>query len=402
MKYRISRFVVTADPQSRTILHKKTGTRMLVSEETLELLKFFSEPISLEEVAMATSSDNEEKEEIQCFLRKLAEEKIIVSNDDEEVSVVGVCLEAALLEKPARSFFSCPVRDLYSLTGEEIVFLGAPFDLGTTGYPGTRFGPDKIRDLSSDAFEYHADIFTGRSKGWFDAVKDKTVLSGIRMADVGNAVLRVGEGFESFYDRLTSIADAIVDNGSFIVTVGGDHSCSYPVLRAIKKKYGRISVVHIDAHTDLGELLPGIPNNHGNVFTKIRQENLISGLYQMGVRVRVDKKIAEPCYSLWQLDALKRHGVATAVNELPEDECCYLTVDIDVLDPVFAPGTGTPIANGMNPDMLFELLSAITQRVKVVGCDIVEVNPMLDRNNLTAEIAVETLFRLLSDVFKVR
>ena len=401
MRYRVSRFVVTTDPQSGVIQHTKTGDRLSVSEETLKLLSLFSEPKTFEEVLSCVSSDEKGRLEIAGFLKQLVDEKILIPEKEiEEWTNWGVLTDKVLVESPLRTFFSCPRRSLTALEDEDIIFLGVPFDLGTTGYPGARFGPDKMRGLSSDAFEYHADILTGKCKGWFSAGKDKTILEGVKMADVGNVLLQVGENFERFYNRVDQVVRQVIARGGFPVIVGGDHSCSYPILRAMKEQYGSISVIHIDAHTDLGETIPDISNNHGNVFTKVREENLAHHLHQFGVRGCIGKKLIASDYSLHSLEDLKRDGIGKAVTSLNQSQPYYLSLDIDVLDPVFAPGTGTPITNGMNPEMLFDLLSSVARRVKLIGCDIVEVNPMLDRNNQTSELALSTIFHILSEVFR--
>ncbi|MEK7643236.1 MAG: agmatinase [Patescibacteria group bacterium] len=401
MRYQVSRFVVATDPQSGIIQHTKTGNRLLVSEETLKLLSLFSKPKTFEEVLSRTSSDENGRLEIAGFLEQLAKEKILVPEEETEERINwGVLTDKVLVESPLRTFFSCPRRSLAALEDEDIVFLGVPFDLGTTGYPGARFGPDKMRELSSDAFEYHTDIFTGKCKGWFSSGRNKTILEGVKMVDVGNVLLQVGESFERFYNRVDQVIRQIIVHGCFPVIVGGDHSCSYPILRAMKEQYGSVSVIHIDAHTDLGETIPNVSNNHGNVFTRVREENLVRHLHQFGIRGCIGKKLIAADYSLHTLEDLKRDGVEKVVASLNQSQPYYLSLDIDVLDPAFAPGTGTPITNGMTPEMLFALLSSVAGRVKLIGCDVVEVNPMLDRNNQTSELALSTIFHILSEVFR--
>jgi len=306
MKYKLSKFIMTNDSQSEIIQNTKTGERMSVSEETLKLIKFFEKPISFEDVLSCFSVNKKEKLEILNFLKQLLEEKILVPTErTKEKYGVPVLADKVLVESPTKTFFSCPQRNPFSIKDEDIIFLGIPFDLGTTGYPGTRFGPDKIREISADAFEYQADIFTGKSKGWFSLKKGKTILKNVKMADIGNVLLQVGENFEKFYNRITKIISMVIANRNFPVIVGGDHSCSYPVLRAINKQYGKeVSVIHIDAHTDCGEIIPRVANNHGNVFTKVRKEKLIHHLYQFGAHGHLDKKIIDSNYFLFSLETL--------------------------------------------------------------------------------------------------
>lgn len=401
MKYVISPFLVTTDPDSMVIKNTRSDQRMAISEETKELLSCFSEPRTFEDVLSEVASTKKARESILLFLEQLVKEEILLPEGAlEEKGSSGALADKALVEVPTRTFFNCPKKDIRALKDENIVFLGIPFDLGTTGYPGTRFGPDKMRELSSLTFEYHADVITGKSKGWFYAEKNKMVLAGKKIVDVGNILLQIGEEFERFYDRVSRVVSMVVTKNRFLIAVGGDHSCSYPILRAMKDRYGEISVIHIDAHTDLGDLVDGVANNHGNVFTKVRREKLATHLYQFGIRGCIGKKIVAPDYSFFPLTELKRIGIEKALCALDPTRKYYLSLDIDVLDPAFAPGTGTPSAFGMTPEMLFEFLSIVTRKVEIVGCDIVEVNPMLDQYDQTSEIALSMLFHFLSEVFK--
>lgn len=399
MKYKLSKFLVKPNPYSDIILNTETGQRHEISEEALEILRLFKNAYkTFDDILDKIEASADDKEEIKVFLQHLADEKIIISENVVPQEGVLPFADGVLVESPMKTFLGCPAIDLESLETGDIAFLGVPFDLGTTGYPGARFAPDRMRELSSDAFEYRTDIFTGKSKGWFSLEREAHVLKNVRMVDVGNVLLCVGETFDAFYDRISQVVRILTRKGFFPAIIGGDHSCSYAILRAMKDEYESLQVIHIDAHTDLGELFPNVANNHGNVFTRIRSEGLIKHLYQFGVRSFAGRKIVDKNYSLFSLASLQKNGLENAVDSLTPCKY-YLSIDIDVLDPSFAPGTGTPVSTGMNPTMLFELLSSVCKKVEIVGCDLVEVNPMLDVNNCTSELAIKILTHVLSEIF---
>ncbi len=400
MKYKISDNVVTTDKKSGIIQNTKNGNRLLVSDEVLSLLGFFLEPKKLDDVLLEFIE--EDREGIKTFLEELIEEGMLVVSQqlDSEFKWSEIS-DRAMVERPMTSFFSCPIRDIHDIDDEDIVFVGVPFDLGTTGYPGARFAPDKIRDISSSLFEYHADIFSGKTKGWFSANENKIVLKELNLADIGNVLLNVGEDFESFYNRVSSVLDIILESKAFPVVIGGDHSISYSVIRSLSKKYDSgVSIIHIDAHTDLGDLVPDISNNHGNVFSRVMKEELINGLHQFGIRGCIGEKNSSDNYSMYSLAQIKSIGLDETISCLDRNEKYYLSIDIDVLDPSIAPATGTPSPNGMTQDMLYDLLFKVASTFNIVGFDLVEVNPMMETDDRTSNLAHDVIFHVLKNVFK--
>jgi len=374
---------------------------MEVSEEALKVLSLFRKPKTFESAVQEIKASQAGKRRILRFLETLAAESLLVSEAElaSHTSIAQLSPDDVLVEAPKKTFFSCPEREVLALEDEDMVFLGVPFDLGTTGYPGARFGPDRIRELSCDSFQYHADVFSGACRGWFSLEKRRVVLEDTKMADVGNVLLQIGESFDAFYNRVTRLVEILLEKKAFPVIVGGDHSSTYGVVRALKQRYDSLAVLHIDAHTDLGEILPGLPNNHGNVFTRIRNEALIDHLYQFGVRGLIGEPLIAEDYSLFSLGSLNKGGIGRVVTMVTTDSPCFISIDIDVIDPSFAPGTGTPAANGMTPNMLFSLVSSLVGKMWIVGFEVVEVNPMLDVNNRTSELVVEIIFRALADIF---
>lgn len=401
MTYIISRLLVTVDPQTRVLLNTRTGDRMEVSEEVIRLLELFKEPATIEGVVNEVSDTVEHRSTIRAFLTDLIENQILVSNPEQSYGAEALAAlpNRALVETPHRGFFGCPSRTLEALEDDAIVFLGIPFDLGTTGFPGARFGPNRMRDLSADAFEYQADIFTGLSKGWFSTDWNKTILTGVKMADIGNILFHVGEEFPAIFERVQETLRLTLEKGCFPVVLGGDHSCTHAVIKGVSQAYPDLRLIQIDAHTDLGDLFPGICHNHGNVMTRILEEDLVGHLYQWGQRGLGGRETTSPKCTTFSLSRLQQQGIKVSAEALDCRYPYHLSLDIDVLDPSVAPGTGTPLANGMSAQALWECLSAIAQRVRIVSIDLVEVNPMLDPNDRTANIALGALFHLLGEVF---
>ena len=399
-KYLISKYLVKTDPKTEEVLNTKTGVRHEVSDETLKLLELFShQPKSINEALAQIECGEAERRDIYIFIEALIAEQLLVAHLSKEATIQAKCdANAVIFESPMRSFFSVPIASKESLDGIDIAFVGVPFDLGTTGYPGARFAPDRMRELSSDTFEYHSDIFTGKGKGWWSADTGAHLLRGQALADFGNVLLQVGEGYDSFYERVTLATSTLLRAGIFPILVGGDHSLSFAAMRSFKYFYEDIKIVHIDAHTDMGELIPGIPNNHGNVFTRIMQDNLAMNLFQIGVRGTAGKQVSVNNYKIISLCNLYQVGIKESLSELNGGNY-YLSIDIDVLDPSFAPGTGTPVSKGMDPTTLISLISEISHKVNIVGMDIVEINPMLDRNDQTSELGLSIILHVLSEVF---
>ena len=402
MRYVLSRLFVTRDPRSNEIYEPKTGNRLTVTPEVLRLLSLFSRPTTLANALANVSGSNDEKAAIRSFISTLVDQKILVKHPQQHDAPVQFMevVNRALVHETKNTMFGSPSRTLESLKDETIIFLGVPFDLGTTGYPGARFAPDKMRELCADAFVYNADILSGNCRGWFCLRAGGMALTNVKMADIGNAILVVGEGFDQFFNRVTRIVRRVVRKGGFPVIIGGDHSITYASVRAMTQECGPVDVIHLDAHTDLGDLDREIANNHGNVFTRLFREKLISGLHQFGIRAMIGSALRRPGYSLAPMNELKRKSSAALARRLDPTRKYFLSLDIDVLDPAYAPGTGTPVSDGMSPTVLLDLIDAFVNSVEIVGLDLVEVNPMRDSNNITSDLAVKLLFDILARRFR--
>jgi len=401
VKYVISKYLIAN--VNGVIQSTATGQQYELTEEVLTLLAYFKKPISINEVLDIVCIKKSESPGMTKFIKNLIKEGLLVKesaiHNEQRVSLIKMTNQA-LLQTTRKTFFGCNNSDINQISRDDLVFIGMPFDLGTTGFPGTRFGPDKIRDLSFDAFEYHGDIFERRTKGWLSLEHNRDVLVEKKIVDVGNVMFQIGEEYEQIYSRLKKIIDKVISKKAFPIIIGGDHSCSYSAVKSLSNKYRNLGIIHIDAHTDLADIIPGISHNHGNVFSRILKEKLTKHLYQFGIRGMIGKKLERSYYSLFSQTFLENSGLEMAVGNVDSKLKYYISLDIDVLDPIFVPGTGTPVQLGMDVQSLLKLLSLIISRVSIVGFDLVEVNPMLDVNNQTAELANTLIVHILAELEK--
>ena len=261
------------------------------------------------------------------------------------------------------SFMRLPYsRDL---EGADIVVLGVPYDLGTTNRPGARFGPRAIREISSLVGEFQWGVWP-----W-----DYHLLDRRRIADYGD-VCNFTASPERMISELEKTADEILSAGTALMSLGGDHFISLPLLRAHVRKHGPLALIHFDAHTDTwrDEEL-----NHGTMFYHAIQEGLIDVEHSIQVGIRTPNP---DDFGIEKIDAVQLNNMTNArvlarIRERVGECKAYLTFDIDFLDPAFAPGTGTPVAGGASVIQSREILHGL-RGLKIVGGDQVEVAPAYD------------------------
>ncbi|MEC7368975.1 MAG: agmatinase [Pseudomonadota bacterium] len=265
------------------------------------------------------------------------------------------------------------------IAGADVVISGLPFDVATTFRPGARLGPQAIRaasvqlaEISSNAFPYKVDPFAS-----------------LAVADYGDCYFDSGYP-EHAVEVITAHARKLLLQDVTMLSLGGDHFVTYPLLKAHAEKYGPLSLIHFDAHVDTwpddGKRL-----DHGSMFLRAKNEGLIdsSRSIQLGIR-----SFSEDDYGFTVLTApwIQEHGSTQAISEIRRvvgEHKAYLTFDIDCLDPAFAPGTGTPVAGGLTSSEAFAIFRAMVD-FNIIGMDIVEVAPAYDHAEITA-IAAATL-----------
>jgi agmatinase len=295
-------------------------------------------------------------------------------------------LEQALPFAGIPTFMKLPYsRDLDALRAAEIVVMGVPFDGGTSNRAGTRFGPRVIREQS-----LYAGVFQPLYP-WADELTGRNIL------DFGDVVSIPGTGAVELMLEMTEYAASIFfEAGVRLLTLGGDHTLPYGPVRAAAKQYGQVALIHIDSHQDSydgGELM-GFPFiNHGTFATGLANEGHIDLSKSSQVYIRTNQP-ATPGggYNIvYANDALAMgpERLAEAVRERAGDAPVYLTLDIDALDPAFAPGNGSPVAGGPSTAEMRRFLRGL-DGLNIVAADLVEVNPLYDPTGITA-IAAATL-----------
>ncbi len=252
----------------------------------------------------------------------------------------------------------------------DIVVSGIPFDMATSNRPGARLGPRAIRAASTGLAELDAYPFG------FDPFDHLAV------ADYGDCFIDYGHPTEAV-ERIESHAAEILAHDAQMVTFGGDHFVTYPLLRAHAAKHGPLALIHFDAHPDTwpddeGRL------DHGSMFLRALREGIIdpSISVQIGIRTHNDDCGFTVLGAPW-VHRNGPAGVLEVVREQVGDHRAYVTFDIDCIDPAFAPGTGTPVAGGLSTAQALEIVRGLAP-FDIVGMDVVEVAPAYDMSEITA------------------
>ncbi|WP_171174114.1 agmatinase [Ruegeria sp. HKCCD8929] len=277
-----------------------------------------------------------------------------------------------------------------ALDGLGVAVLGIPMDIGTSWRSGTRFGPKQIRAESAMIRPYN--MATGAAP--FDS---------LQIADIGDLAINTFSLAESL-KIIKSSYDGILASGVIPVAMGGDHSITLPILRAVAARHGPVALVHVDAHADVNDEMFGERETHGTVFRRAYEEGLIrpDKTYQIGIRgsgyAATDFTEAQgwgfqhfPAEDLWHRSLAP---MATEIRRDIGDRPVYVTYDIDSLDPAYAPGTGTPEISGLTTPQALELIRAL-KGLNIVGCDLVEVSPPYDPSGNTALTGANLLYELL-------
>jgi agmatinase len=277
------------------------------------------------------------------------------------------------------------------VTDVDVAIVGVPFDTGVSYRPGARFGPNHVRESSRLLRPYNpaANVSPFATQQVVDA------------GDIAANPFDIEEAISSIHKSY----DQLLERAKRVVTIGGDHTITLPILRSLKAKHGPISVVHFDAHLDTWDSYFGADYTHGTTFRRASEEGLLDpeGCMHIGIRgplyaakdLTDDKALGFQIFSSVEFQDL---GVGAAIEKMKArvgKRPMYISIDIDVLDPAHAPGTGTPEAGGLTSRELLSLLRA-TAGMNVVGADIVEVAPAYDHAQITGIAASHAMYELIS------
>lgn len=273
----------------------------------------------------------------------------------------------------------------------DVAVVGIPFDSGVSYRPGARFGPSHVREIS-------------RLLRPYNPAQDVHPFAAQQVVDAGDMAVNPFSLDEAVAD-IERQSDALRSDGTRLVVIGGDHTVALPLLRSVAKDHGPVAVVHFDAHLDTWDTYFGAPVTHGTPFRRASEEGLIdlTASCHVGIRgplysaedLRDDERLG---FSVISAVEIEEEGVARAIERLLArvgDRPVYVSIDIDVLDPAHAPGTGTPEAGGMTSRELLRMLRAMAT-LNLVGADVVEVAPAYDHAQITGVAASHCAYELIS------
>jgi agmatinase len=305
---------------------------------------------------------------------------------------------AALPHTGIASFCKAPYVFEPAEMQADVAVLGVPFDNMASMRPGCRQAPRALRDAST-RFGWLGDA--AGSSGFFDIGNQATFLSGIRLIDAGDVDVRLDAPVTR--ERITAHARSIIDRGLFLASIGGDHSVTFPLLAAFEK-YAPLTIVLLDAHMDYRDISMDLKFSNNSPFRRAHELSFVERIVTVGVRgiKSTDREYRESLEHgnlVFPMDRVHDDGIMAIINEIGELGNYYVSLDIDGLDPSIAPGTESPEADGLSFRQARQLLRGISKHGRLVGVDIVEVNPYLDHAELTQHIAVQLLIETIASGF---
>lgn len=274
--------------------------------------------------------------------------------------------------------------------GLDAAFVGIPMDIGTSNRPGTRLGPRQIRDESRMLRPYN--MATGAAP-----------FEHLQVADLGDVPINTFD-LKSSVQIITDYYDTLLSHDLVPLTLGGDHTLTWPVLRAIRKAHGPVALIHVDAHADINEHMFGETVAHGCPFRRAWEDDCLINdkVWQVGLRgtgYAADdfNWSRDQGWTVVTAEACWHRSLAPLMDQISArigDAPVYLSFDIDSLDSAFAPGTGTVEPGGLSTWQALEIIRGCAG-LNLVGCDLVEVSPPYDPSGNTALIGANLLYEML-------
>ncbi len=273
----------------------------------------------------------------------------------------------------------------------DVVIAGVPFDSGVSYRPGARFGPAAVRQGSRLLRPWHPAL-------------EVAPLTEQQVADAGDIACNPFD-IKAAVDQIEAGAELLLRDADHLLAIGGDHTIALPLLRVARRKFGPVALVHFDAHLDTWDTYFGAPITHGTPFRRAAEEGLFDSDHSMHVGIRGpiyarqdlqdDAELGFRIVPAMDLERDGVDGVVARIRERTGDVPLYISIDIDVLDPAHAPGTGTPEAGGLTSRELLGILRGLAGQ-RLVGADVVEVAPAYDHAEMTTVAAAHVGFELLA------
>ena len=300
-------------------------------------------------------------------------------------------VDATLVPRYAGEATFARLPRITDVTRTDAIVVGVPFDSGVTYRPGARFGPAHIRESS-------------RLLRHYNLAQQIYPFAGQQVADAGDIAANPFN-IEEAIGQVEREARALLERAPHLLTLGGDHTVALPLLRAVAAVHGPVAVVHFDAHLDTWDTFFGAAYTHGTPFRRASEEGLLdrSGCLHVGIRGSVysdvdlteDAQLGFQVVSAPEVDLIGVSGVVERIRQRVGERPVYVSVDIDVLDPGLAPGTGTPKAGGLTSRELLTMLRTFAS-LNLVGANVVEVSPAYDHAQVTGIAAAHVGYELLS------
>ncbi len=290
-----------------------------------------------------------------------------------------------------KTFFRLPIADLTEKF--DVALFGTPYDGGVSYRPGARFAPTLVRECSS----------LGRG---FHMTKAVSLFEKMQVADIGDCPTVPIDQAQT-YEKIEKFTADIIQSKKKFISVGGDHSTTLPILRALFKKYGKLNFIHFDAHLDTYPAAWGCEYHHGAFARHAVEEGLVDSknMIQIGIRgpLASDQDlnfIKKHKIKIIDMDQIRQNSIqvlSKKISDLTKKMTgpTYISFDIDCLDPAYAPGTGTPVPGGMTTYESQQILRSLKIK-NLVGADIVEVSPPYDQSQITGLAAVDVMFEILT------
>jgi agmatinase len=261
-----------------------------------------------------------------------------------------------------------------TVRGADAIVWGIPFDAAVTNRPGARFGPQAIRRASAimdndPQYPFQSDLFEA-----------------LKVVDYGDCLLDSGN-HQKTPAAIEREAAKLLKSGAFLLTLGGDHFVTWPLLKAHAAIHGPLSLVQFDAHQDTWPD-DGRRIDHGSFVTRAVREGIVDPetSIQIGIRTHAPEDFGIRILYGWEVEEMRAEDIANAILDRTRGRKTYVTFDIDCLDPAFAPGTGTPVAGGPSSARMLSVLRQL-DRLDMIGADVVEVAPAYDHADITAIVA---------------
>ena len=287
------------------------------------------------------------------------------------------------------TFALLPRRD--EVTRCDVAVVGVPFDSGTSYRPGARFGPAAVRQGSRLLRPWHPGLGVAP-------------FGEQQVADAGDIACNPFDISEAVR-QIEAAAAGLLAGAGHLLAIGGDHTIAYPLLRVTRQRFGPVALVHFDAHLDTWQTYFGAPLTHGTPFRRAAEEGLFLEQHSMHVGIRgplyaasdleEDAELGFQIVTAMETERIGIDGVTTAIRERVAGRPLYISIDIDVLDPAHAPGTGTPEAGGLTSREVLGILRGLAG-TRLVGADVVEVAPAYDHAEMTTVAAAHICYELLA------